>query len=89
MKKTKFDKSVQILTYKPNTCLNSGEHYTMTQFLIIDIIILGTFRPEDENDYEYEFSVLSMRTSKNVGLQAFCACSVRKTRTGTRPRPSI
>ena len=26
MKKTKFDKNVQILTYKPNTCLNSGEH---------------------------------------------------------------
>ena len=30
---------------------------------------LGTFRSEDEDDYEYEFSVLSMRTSKNVGLQ--------------------
>ena len=26
MKKTKFDKNVQILTYKPNTCLNSGEN---------------------------------------------------------------
>ena len=25
MKKTKFDRNVQILTYKPNTCLNSGE----------------------------------------------------------------
>ena len=25
MKNTKFDKNVQILTYKPNTCLNSGE----------------------------------------------------------------
>ena len=25
--------------------------------------------------------------SKNVGLQTFCACSVRKTRTGTHPRP--
>ena len=25
MKKTKFDKNVQILTYKPNICLNSGE----------------------------------------------------------------
>ena len=25
MKKTKFDKNVQILTYKPNTCLNSSE----------------------------------------------------------------
>ena len=25
MKKSKFDKNVQNLTYKPNTCLNSGE----------------------------------------------------------------
>ena len=31
--------------------------------------IIGTFRSEDEDDYEYEFSVLSTRTSKNVGLQ--------------------
>ena len=32
---------------------------------------------------------LSMRTSKNVGLQTLCACSVLKTRTGSRPRPPI
>ena len=38
---------------------------------------LGTFRSEDEDDYEYEFSVLSTHTSKNVGLQTLCACSVR------------
>ena len=30
--------------------------------------VIGTFRLEDEDDYEYEFSVLSTRTSKNVGL---------------------
>ena len=30
--------------------------------------ILGTFRAEDEDDYEYEFSVTSTRNSKNVGL---------------------
>ena len=34
-------------------------------------------------------SVLSMRTSKNVGLQTLCACSVQKTRTRSRPRPPI
>ena len=53
------------------------------------IATIGTFRSEDEDDYEYEFSVLSKRTSKNVGLQTLCACSVRKTRTCTRPRPPI
>ena len=52
--------------------------------------LLGTFRSEDEEDYyEYEFSVLIMRTSKNVGLQTLFACSVLKTRTRSRPRPPI
>ena len=51
--------------------------------------LIGTFKSEDEDDYEYEFSVLSMHSSKNVGLQTLCACSVRKTCTGTRPRPPI
>ena len=46
-------------------------------------LLIGTFRSEDEDDNEYEFSVLSTRTSKNVSLQTLCACSVRKTRTGT------
>ena len=46
-------------------------------------------RSEDEDDYEYEFPVLSTRTSKNVGLQTLCACSVRKTGTRSRPRPPI
>ena len=39
-------------------------------------MLLGTFRSEDEDDYDYEFSALSMRTSKNVGLETLCACSV-------------
>ena len=52
-------------------------------------LLLGTFRSEDKEDYENKFSVLSMRTSKNVGLQTLCACSVRKTRTGSRSRPAI
>ena len=56
--------------------------------------LIGTFWSKDEDDYEYEFSVLSMRTSKNVGLQTlrwfpsfalriptahdFCVISARK-----------
>ena len=51
--------------------------------------LIGTFRSEDEDDYENEFSVLSTRTSKNVALQTLCACSVRKTRARSRPRPPI
>ena len=51
------------------------------------VIGLGTLRSEDEDDYEYEFHVLSTRTSKNVVLQTLCACSVRKTRTRSGPRP--
>ena len=47
-------------------------------------VIIGTLRSKDEDDYEYEFSVLSTRTSKNVGLQTLCASSVRKTRTRCR-----
>ena len=50
---------------------------------------LETFRSEDKDDYEYEFPVLSMRTSKNVGLQTLSTCSVRKTRTRSRPRPLL
>ena len=53
------------------------------------IQLIGAIRLEDEGDYEYEFSVLSTRTSKNVGLQTLCACSVLKTRTRSRPRLPI
>ena len=53
------------------------------------IKLLGTFRSKDEDDYEYEFSVLNMRTSKNVGLQTLCACSVLKPRTRSRPHAPI
>lgn len=51
--------------------------------------MLGTFRSEDEDDYEYEFSVLSMHI--RFGGQNFskCACSEQKTRTRSRPRPTI
>ena len=51
--------------------------------------ILATFRLENDDDYEYKFSVLSTRSLKNVGLQTMCACLVWKTRTRSRPRPPI
>ena len=50
---------------------------------------IGTFRSEDEDDYEYEFSVLSMRI--RFGGRHFLkgACSEEKTRICSRPRPPI
>ena len=39
MKKTKFDKNVQNLTYQPDTCLNSGE-----------LMDRGCVRPTTTND---------------------------------------
>ena len=40
---------------------------------VLHSLPIGNFRSEDEDDYEYEFSVLSTRTSKNVGLQTLYA----------------
>ena len=53
------------------------------------VTLVGTFRSEDEVDYEYEFSVLSM--CKTFGGRHFSksACSEQKTRTRSRPRPPI
>ena len=51
--------------------------------------VLWTFRSEDEDDYEYEFSVLSMRIRFGGRHFRKCACSAQKTRTHSRPRPSI
>ena len=51
--------------------------------------ILGTFRSEDEDDYEYEFSVLSMRIMFGGRYFSKCACSEQKTRTRSRSRPPI
>ena len=50
---------------------------------------LGTFRSEDEDDYEYEFSVLSMRIRFGGRHFLKCACSEQKTCTRSRPRPPI
>ena len=52
-------------------------------------VIIGTFRSEDEDDYEYEFSVLSMRIRFGGRYFSKCACSEQKTRTRGRPRPPI
>ena len=49
----------------------------------------GTFRSEDEDDYEYEFSVLSMRVRFGGRHFSKCACAEQKTRTHCRPRPLI
>ena len=52
---------------------------------------LGTFRSDDEDDYKYEFYVLSMRMTFAGRQFSKCACSERKTRTRmrSRPRPPI
>ena len=71
---------------------NSGDSITPTSTARSDPVqkrLTGTFRSEDDGDYEFEFSVLSMRTSKNVGLQTLCAFSVLTTPTRSRPRSPI
>ena len=50
---------------------------------------IGTFRPEDEDDYEYEFSVLSTRIRFGGRHFSKCACSEQKTRTRSRPGSPI
>ena len=50
---------------------------------------LGTFRSEDEDDYECEFSVLSMRIRFGGRHFSKCACSEQETRSCSRPRPLI
>ena len=52
-------------------------------------LLLGTFRSEDEDDYEYEFSVLSTRIRFGGRHFSKYACSEQKTRTGSRPSPPI
>ena len=51
--------------------------------------LIGTFRSEDKDDYEYEFSVPSMRIRFGGRHFSKCACSEQKTRTRSRPRPPI
>ena len=47
------------------------------------------FRLQYEDDYEYEFSVLSTRSRFKGRTFSKCACSELKTRTRGRPRTPI
>ena len=51
--------------------------------------IIWTFTSEDEDDYEYEFSVLDMRIRFGGRHFSKCACSERKKSTRSHPRPPI
>ena len=51
--------------------------------------ILATFRLQYEDDYEYEFSVMSTRFRLEGRKCSKCACSELKTRTRSRPRTPI
>ena len=50
---------------------------------------VATFRLEYEDDYKYEFSVLSMRFRFGGRKFSKCACSELETRTRSRPRTPI
>ena len=43
-------------------------------------MIIGTFRSQDEDEYQYEFSVLSIRIRFGDRHFSKCACSEQKTR---------
>ena len=55
--------------------------------IVLSSLLVATFRSGDEDDYEYEFSVLSMGIRFGGRHFSKCACSEQKTR--TRPRPPI
>ena len=76
-------------TPKNKDSLPDSAHARLDQAKLVPELKLGTFRSEDEDDYEYEFSVLSMRISLGGRHFSKCACSEQKTRTRSRPRPPI
>ena len=70
------------------------EHNTATVFCHKNLTgavveTIATFRSENEDDYYYEFSILSMRTSFVGRHYSKCSRSERKTCTRSRPRPTI
>ena len=80
--------TVNLLLHKINSAVvkyRSGQ----TEFTCAHSCSLGTFRSEDEGDYEYEFSVLSMCIRLGARHFSKCACPEQKTRTRSRPRPPI
>ena len=50
---------------------------------------IGTFKSEDKDEYQYEFSILSMRIRFGDRHFSKCACSEQKTCTRSHPRPPI
>ena len=74
---------VRVTLYSPSTLRDHGSIAGRA------IVKIGTFRSEDEDDCEYEFSVLNMRIRFGGRHFSKCACSGVKTRTRSRPRPSI
>ena len=61
----------------------------LTANVVLFLKIIETLRSEDEDDYEYEFSVLSMHIRFGGLHFSKCACSEKKTRTRSRLRPPI
>ena len=51
--------------------------------------LIGICRLEDEDEYQYEFSVLSMRIRFEDRQFSKCACSEQTPRTRSRPCPPI
>ena len=51
--------------------------------------LIGTFTSQDENEYQYEFSVLDMRIRFGDRHFSKCAYSEQKSCTRSRPRPPI
>ena len=70
-----------------------GFYSTIIYLLLRDGVvrdeIIATFRLQYEDDYEYEFSVLSTRCRFKGRNFSKCACSELKTRTRSRPRTPI
>ena len=62
---------------------------TMKTDSAVQYVVLATFRLQYEDDYEYEFSVLSTRFRFGGRKFSKCACSELKTRSHSRPRTPI
>ena len=70
---------------------NQSVHCFLAFFFAVAVVLvkLATFGLQYEDDYEYEFSVLSMRFRFGGRKLWKCACSELKTRTRSRPRTQI
>ena len=82
--------------YHVSLPLNNADNIDVISFAINNLSLkyisesLGTFRSEDEDEYQHEFSVLRMCIRFEDRHFSKCACSEQKTRTRSRPRlPSL